>query len=69
MKFLMLIDRRDSKIERKSKIVNMKASDGDIRMGGRYKSDSFFVALLVRSLLQTQGLFVNGENIKFDCEG
>lgn len=67
MKFLMLIDRRDSKIE--CKIVNMKASDGDIRMGGRYKSDSFFVALLVRSLLQTQGLFVNGGNIKFDCEG
>lgn len=60
MKFLMFINRRDSKIERKSKIINTKASDGDIRMGDRYRSDSFFVALLVRLLLQTQGLFVNG---------
>lgn len=60
MKFLMFTNRRDSKIERKSKIINTKASDGDIRMGDRYRSDSFFVALLVRLLLQTQGLFVNG---------
>lgn len=60
MKFLMFINRRDSKIERKSKIINTKASGGDIRMGDRYRSDSFFVALLVRLLLQTQGLFVNG---------
>lgn len=60
MKFLMFINRRDSKIERKSKIINTKASGGDTRMGDRYRSDSFFVALLVRLLLQTQGLFVNG---------